>query len=184
MSDVTTILNRINRGDAAAMNELLPLVYDELRNVAGNRLADERAGHTLQATALVHEVYLRLFGADARPTWTDRGHFFAAAAEAMRRVLIDYARKRRSKKRGGGWQPVNLEQAVAIDQTRLDRLLVLDDAIRQFERCAPDQAQVVKLRFYVGLTIEETANSLGISVSTANRHWTYAKAWLACKLKE
>src|SRR5262245_13265100 len=177
MSDVTSILVAIQQGDARATEELFPLVYDELRRLAAQKLAGERPGQTLQATSLVHEVYLRLVDVSREPAWNSRGHFFAAAAEAMRRILIEEARRRTRQKRGGGRQRVSLDEAATLlhngDPPGED-LLALDEALSKFETAAPDQARLVKLRYFVGLTIEDAANSLGISVATAKRQWVYA----------
>ncbi len=179
MSDVTRILNAIERGDAQATDRLLPLVYEELRLLAAQRLLNEPPGQTLQATALVHEVYLRLVG-DEPQAWNGRGHFFAAAAEAMRRILIENARRKKSIKGGGGRDRLSLAEAevCAGTDTDADGLLALDGALERLSRIDPARANVVKLRYFAGLTIEQTAESLGISVATAKRYWTYARAWL------
>jgi len=162
-------------------------VYNELRRLATLRLATEKAGQTLQATSLVHEVYLRLVDVSRDSSWNSRGHFFAAAAEAMRRILIEEARKRKRQKRGGGRQRVSLDEAATLvvdaDATAGD-LLALDEALARFEIAAPEHAQLVKLRYFAGLTIEEAANSLGISVATAKRKWVYARSWLYGQLNE
>ncbi|MBN1507255.1 MAG: sigma-70 family RNA polymerase sigma factor [Sedimentisphaerales bacterium] len=184
MSDVTRILNAIERGDAKATDELLPLVYEELRLLAAQKLSHEPPGQTLQATALVHEVYLRLVGED-RQSWDSRGHFFAAAAEAMRRILVDSARRKKTQKKGGDCTRVDLavSEPIAVEtqdiaSLRCDDLLVLDQAIEKLSQKDEIKANVVKLRYFAGLTIEQTACSLGISPATAKRHWTYARAWL------
>jgi len=178
MSDVTRILNAIERGDAKATEELLPLVYEELRVLAAQRLSHESAGQTLQATALVHEAYIRLVGEECQ-SWDSRGHFFAAAAEAMRRILVENARRKKTQKRGGEYQRVDLAAADGVaDDTRCANLLALDQAIEKLSQQDEAKASVVKLRYFAGLTIEQTASSLGISPATAKRHWTYARAWL------
>jgi len=179
MSDVTRILNAIERGDAKATDELLPLVYEELRVLAAQKLSREPPGQTLQATALVHEVYLRLVG-DEPQGWNSRGHFFAAAAEAMRRILVDNARRKRSDKWGGGRKRIALEGVEPVGSTcpDPDSLIALDGALRRLSQIDTAKAEVVKLRYFAGLTIEQTAASLGISPATAKRLWTYARAWL------
>jgi len=178
VTDVTRILDKIERGDRQASRELLPLVYDELRKLAAQRMAGEAAGQTLQATALVHEAYLRLVGTRDDRHWEGRGHFFAAAAEAMRRILIDRARARGALKRGGGRPVLQLNQdPLATDQLSAD-LLDLDDALTRLAVEDPGKAELVKLRFFAGLTLDEAAGALGISTATADRHWAYARAWL------
>lgn len=179
MSDVTRILNAIERGDAGATEELLPRVYEELRLLAAQKLSHEPPGQTLQATALVHEAYLRLVG-EERHSWDSRGHFFAAAAEAMRRILVENARRKRTLKRGGECRRVDLEvsDATAEEALRGDDLLALDEALERLARRDEVKANTVKLRYFAGLTIEQTAASLGIAPATAKRYWTYARAWL------
>ncbi len=179
MSDVTRILNAIERGDAKATDELLPLVYEELRVLAAQKLSQERPGHTLQATALVHEVYLRLVG-DEACAWENRGHFFAAAAEAMRRILIEHARRRKTYKRGGNQQQVDLSELVLSDEDGQapDEILVLDEALKKLEGKDKLKADLVKLRFYAGLTLEQSAQSLHLSLTAAKAQWAYARAWL------
>ena len=178
MSEVTRILSAIEQGDAHAAEQLLPLVYEELRKLAAQRLAQEKPGQTLQATALVHEAYLRLVDANQAQNWNSRGHFFAAAAEAMRRVLVESARKRGRLKRGGGRQRLDLDALQLSVQEVGDELLALDEALSELAQERPDQAALVRLRYFAGLTVAEAAQSLGISTSTADRHWTYARAWL------
>jgi len=196
MSDVTSILSQIESGDPSAAEQLLPLVYEELRKLAATRLAHEKPGQTLQATALVHEAYLRLVGpagpagpesrvdADARSRpaggtyWHSRGHFFAAAAEAMRRILVERARRKGRLRHGGGRQRVDLDGQLEVDDDADDDLVALDEALQRLEQDEPAAAAVVKLRYFAGLTIEESALALDISVRTANRHWAYARAWL------
>jgi RNA polymerase sigma factor (TIGR02999 family) len=178
MNDVTHILTAVEQGDPQAAEQLLPLVYDELRKLAAQKLAQEKPGQTLQATALVHEAYLRLVDSNTIRRWDSRGHFFAAAAEAMRRILIDKARHRSSAKAGGGRKRVGLEQAeLAIEAPRID-LLALDDALGQLEDKDPRKAALVKLRYFAGLTNEQAAQALGISAATAKNDWVYAKTWL------
>jgi RNA polymerase sigma factor (TIGR02999 family) len=184
MSDVTRILTAIEAGDPQAAAELLPLVYDELRRLAAQKLAQEKPGQTLDGTALVHEAYLRLVGGDDRPRWQGRGHFFAAAAEAMRRILIDQARRKQSLRQGGGRQREPLEHAeIAAPRPSLD-VLAVDEALERFARVDPLKADLVKLRYFVGLTIPEAADALGISGTTAERYWAYARAWLHAELKQ
>jgi RNA polymerase sigma factor (TIGR02999 family) len=179
------MLSQIEAGDRLAAEQLLPLVYDELRKLAAARLAQENAGQTLEATALVHEAYLRLVKADEVSSWDGRGHFFAAAAEAMRRILIDRARHKQSQKRGGDRKRMELE-ATALIATAEDRqaedLLALDEALQKFEIEDPLKARLVKLRYFAGLSIEDAAQSLGISAATAKRHWVYARSWLYGKI--
>jgi RNA polymerase sigma factor (TIGR02999 family) len=177
MSDVTRILNSASNGDARAANELLPLVYEELRKLAAAKMASENPGHTLQPTALVHEAWLRLAG-DANRKWNDRTHFFAAAAEAMRRILVDNARRKRAQRHGGGQQRLELPDLAAPSAPNDDQLLVVNDALDKFAALDQQKAELVKLRYFVGMTIEETSEALGISKATAKRHWDYAKAWL------
>ena len=179
MSDVTRILNAIERGDAKATDELLPLVYEELRLLAAQKLSHEPPGQTLQATALVHEAYLRLIGAEVQ-NWRNRGHFFVVAAEAMRRILVDNARRKKSQKRGGGHQRIDLEDAglECLDAGTEDRLLALNEALATLSQEDPLKANLVKLRYFAGLTMEQAAEMLGISPTTAKRYWSYARAWL------
>jgi RNA polymerase sigma factor (TIGR02999 family) len=179
MNDVTQVLDAIARGDPHAADRLLPLVYDELRRLAAQRLAHEAPGQTLQATALVHEAYLRLVGGgDPAKPWNGRGHFFAAAAEAMRRILVENARRRRSLKRGGGLVRQNLDDLQLAAPQPAEDLLALDDALDRLAVVDPVKAELVKLRYFAGMTIEEAADALGISSATAKRSWAYARAWL------
>jgi RNA polymerase sigma factor (TIGR02999 family) len=178
MSDVTHILSAIEQGDPSAAEQLLPLVYEELRRLAGQRLAQEKAGQTLQPTALVHEAYLRLVGSDPAPRWDSRGHFFAAAAEAMRRILINRARDKGRHKRGGGWQRLDLHQVEVADSASEEEVVALDEALQCLESQNKPCADLVKLRFFTGLTMEEAAAALGIAVRTAQRYWVFARAWL------
>jgi RNA polymerase sigma factor (TIGR02999 family) len=183
MSDVTRILSAIERGDVRAVDELFPLVYQELRQLAAVRLRKESPGQTLQATALVHEAYLRLVGAEEQ-NWTGRGHFFAAAAEAMRRILIDNARRKKSLKRGGGQQRIDLDEAVAAgdDKTSFDDLIALDEALEKLSKKDKVKADLVKLRYFAGLTGEQAAEVLGISHNTADQYWAYARVWLRLEI--
>ncbi|MCB9850635.1 MAG: sigma-70 family RNA polymerase sigma factor [Phycisphaerales bacterium] len=178
-ADITQILNAVDQGDPHAAEQLLPLVYEELRKLAHDRMAGEAAGHTLQATALVHEAYLRLLRPDGEdPGWCNRGHFFAAAAEAMRRILIDRARAKRSDKRGGKRQRIELDPAQLTVDAVPEELIDLDDAIQKFSAVEPKKAELVKLRFFSGLSMDECAEIMGLAPRTARDHWAYARAWL------
>jgi RNA polymerase sigma factor (TIGR02999 family) len=184
MSEVTRILSAIEQGDPHAAEQLLPLVYEELRQLAAQKLAQEKPGQTLQATALVHEAYIRLVDGDRLQQWDSCGHFFAAAAEAMRRILVENARRHHAQKRGGGYERIDLpDLARSASSDRVD-LVALDDALKQLEEQQPQKAQVVKLRFFAGCSLEETARLLGISRATAQRHWAYARAWLYGRLHQ
>ncbi|QEH38912.1 RNA polymerase sigma factor SigL [Aquisphaera giovannonii] len=177
MDDVTRVLSAIGRGDPGAAECLLPLVYDELRKLAAHKLGREKPGQTLQATALVHDAYLRLVGS-ADPGWDGRGHFFAAAAEAMRRILVENARRKAAIKAGGGRQRLDLAAVdLAVEGPKLD-LLALDEALAALEARDPRKAQLVKLRYFAGLSVDEAAAALGISPSTADNDWAYARSWL------
>jgi RNA polymerase sigma factor (TIGR02999 family) len=178
MPDVTQILSRIEAGDTSSTNELLPLVYEELRQLSAQRLAHEKPGQTLQATALVHEAYVRLVDGQKAQHWNSRGHFFGAAAEAMRRILVNRARDKGRLKRGGQLQRVDLEKIELAADAPHDDLLAIDESIELLAAENPECADVVKLRFFAGLSVDETAAALGISASTAKRHWAYARAWL------
>jgi RNA polymerase sigma factor (TIGR02999 family) len=178
MSDVTRVLLQIESGDSAAAEELLPLIYEELRRLAAQKLSHESPGNTLQATALVHEAYLRLVDVDKAQHWNSRGHFFGAAAEAMRRILVEAARRKQTLKSGGERKRFSLDEADLTTLADADRLLAVDDALDRLGAEAPDVAELVKLRVFAGLTVNEAAGALGISRSTAFRHWTYARAWL------
>jgi RNA polymerase sigma factor (TIGR02999 family) len=182
MSDVTQILSAIEQGDPHAAAELLPLVYDELRRLAAARLADEKPGHTLQPTALVHEAYVKLVGPDPRQPYNGRVHFFAAAAEAMRRILIDHARRKHRARRGGGMKRVELGDMDDIEMVAesggADELVALDEALAKLTAADPRKAELVRLRYFAGLTLEQAAELLGISRATADRHWAFARAWL------
>ena len=181
MNDVTRILSAIDQGDPHAAEQLLPLVYDELRRLAGKKIADEAPGQTLQATALVHEAYLRLVGDDHARCFRDRRHFFAAAATAMRRILIDNARRKQTDKRGGGRKQQPLEDIAA--PTDDDQLLALDEALQKLATQDPIKARLVELRYFAGLTSDQAAEILGISATTADRHWAYARAWLQTEVR-
>jgi RNA polymerase sigma factor (TIGR02999 family) len=184
MSEVTRVLSAIEGGDPQAAAQLLPLVYDELRKLAAARLAQEPAGQTLQATALVHEAFLRLIGSKEPQHWDSRGHFFSAMAEAMRRLLVDQARHKLSQRRGGGRKRCALEQVeILAPQPSLD-VLALNEALARFEKLDPIKAELVKLRYFAGLTIPQAADALGLSTSTADRYWSYARAWLHDELKK
>ena len=178
MSDVTRILSRLQSGDASAADELLPQVYDELRKLAAARLVHEKPGQTLQATALVHDAYIRLVDVENTKEWDSRGHFFSAAAEAMRRILIEQARKKSRQKRGGDLQKVDIDAADIAVQVSPENFLAIDDAVTVLEKQDPDAAQIVKLRYFAGMSVEQTAETLGISSRTAYRHWNFARAWL------
>src|SRR2546425_11042589 len=178
MSEVTRILSAIEQGDPHAAEQLLPLVYEELRKLAAAKLAQEKPGQTLQATALVHEAYLRLVDVDKAQQWNSRGHFFAAAAEAMRRILVEQARRKRRLKRGGDQERLDLEEVEIACAGPADDMLALDDALTRLAQEHPEKAELVKLRYFAGLTVNEAAQVLGVSTSTVDRHWTYARAWL------
>ena len=184
MSSVTRILKAIDRGDQVAANELLPLVYQELRKLAANRLAREAPENSWQPTALVHEAYLRLVDKDHPQDWNGRGHFFGAAAEAMRRILIENARRKRSKKRGGGVRRVDLDNLDCVASDHHDDLLALDEALTQLEERWPDRAQLVKLKYFAGLTVPQASEALGVSSATGTRYWRFARAWLHAKLRD
>jgi RNA polymerase sigma factor (TIGR02999 family) len=184
MSEFTHLLNRIEAGNPQAAAQLLPLVYDALRQLAAQKLAQEKSGQTLDATALVHEAYLRLVGADDLPHWEGRGHFFAAAAEAMRRILIDQARRKASQRQGGNSKRHQLEDGeIAVPEPAVD-VLAINEALERFEQVDPLKARLVKLRYFIGMTIPEAAEALGISTTTADRYWSYARAWLHAELKK
>jgi RNA polymerase sigma factor (TIGR02999 family) len=178
VNEVTRILSAIEQGDPSAAEQLLPLVYDELRQLAAQKLAQEKPGQTLQATALVHEAYLRLVDSAQTQHWDSRGHFFAAAAEAMRRILINRARDKKRFKRGGDRRRVDLDRLAVVDDASDEDLLALDDALEQLAQENQDCAKLVKLRFFTGLTMQDAAACLGISRRTANRYWAFARVWL------
>jgi RNA polymerase sigma factor (TIGR02999 family) len=183
MSDVTRILDRVQQGEAKAAEELLPLVYEELRKLAALKMAGEAPGQTLQPTALVHEAWLRLAGSQ-RQQWTGRAHFFAAAAEAMRRILIDNARRKARVRHGGDLVRVDLEGVDLAVETEPETLLAVDEALERLARIDPLKAQLVRVRYFVGLSIPEAGRALGLSESTAKRYWTFAHAWLYNELKK
>ena len=178
MNDVTQLLQQIEDGDSRASDELLPLVYAELRRLAQHRLGGVQPNQTLQATALVHEAYLRLVRGESPQNWDSKGHFFSAAAEAMRRILVEKARRKGRKKHGGELQRVNLSESQVVDQVPVADLEALDEALTIFEAEHPDKAELIKLRFFAGLSEEEAAQALGISRATASRHWTFGRTWL------
>jgi RNA polymerase sigma factor (TIGR02999 family) len=182
MSEVTRILSAIEQGDAHAAEQLLPLVYDELRKLAAQKLAQEKPGQTLQATALVHEAYLRLAGPEGGRHWSGRAHFFRAAAAAMRRILVDRARAKHSHKHGGAWRQVDLDQVAAVVHDPSEDVAAVSEALDLLAEHDPVKAELVKLRFFAGLSVEEAADLLGISRATADRYWRYAKTWLYCAL--
>jgi RNA polymerase sigma factor (TIGR02999 family) len=183
MNDVTSILSAIEQGDPHAAEQLLPMVYDELRKLAATKLAQEKPGQTLQATALVHEAYLRLVGSTQGRDWNSRGHFFGAAAEAMRRILIDSARRKKRQKRGGTrHKQVDLDSVNLVSQAAPDELLMLDDALAALTAEQPAAGQLVKLHYFAGLSIEQAAELLGLSRTIAYEHWAYARVWLHCEL--
>ena len=182
MTDVTQILSQIERGDPSAAELLLPLVYDELRKLAAARLAKEKPGQTLQATALVHDAYIRLVDVEKAQHWDSRGHFFAAAAEAMRRILVDIARRRKHQKHGGDLRRVDLDAGCTLANQPCEDILALDEVLEKFASVDSQKAELVKLRFFVGMTIPEAAEALGVSHATAERYWTYARVWLYCEL--
>ncbi len=184
MPDVTQILSQIESGDPSAAEQLLPLVYDELRRLAAAKLAYEKPGQTLQATALVHEAYLRLVNAERVQHWDSRGHFFAAAAEAMRRILVANATRKSRPKHGGDRIRVDLDSACMVEHSPSDQLLALDEALTKLAVEDPQKARLVSLRYFAGMTVAEAAAALGISRATADRHWTYAKTWLYCEMED
>jgi len=181
MDEVTRILEAAQQGDPKAAEELLPLVYDELRRLAAVKMADQAEGHTLQPTALVHEAYLRLIGSEDK-RWQNSRHFFAAAAEAMRHILVDSARRKGRLKRGGQWQRLNLDTLELAADAQPEALLAVDEALEAFSRYDPEKAELVKLRFFGGLTLPAAAAAMGCSLATAKRHWTFARAWLYQRL--
>lgn len=182
MNDVTRILGAIERNDPEAGGDLLPLVYDELRKLAAERMAQEQPGQTLQATALVHEAYVRLVDVAQVQHWNSRGHFFAAAAEAMRRIPIEHARGKAREKRRGDWQRVDFEHLDVATSVTPDQLVALDDALARLAALDHLAGELVKLRYFAGLALDQAAAALGISTATAYRHWAYARAWLRCEL--
>lgn len=184
MTEVTQILSQIDQGDPGAAELLLPLLYDELRKLAAAKLANEKTGQTLQPTALVHEAYLRLVGPDNDQDWNGRGHFFGAAAEAMRRILVDNARRKHALKRGGDWERLPDQLYELAENSKPKRLLDIDDAVKKLGTECPEMAKLVVLRYFGGLNMDEAAAAMEISVRTAHRYWAYAKAWLKTELNE
>src|SRR5688572_2191982 len=184
MSDLTHILAQIEQGDPQAAEKLLPLVYDELRKLAAIKLAQEKPGQTLQATALVHEAYVKLIDVEKAQHWNSRSHFFGAAAESMRRILVDLARRKQRPKHGGEKQRVDLDDVCCLTDDRASELLSLHAALEKLEAESPEKAQLVKLRYFAGLSHQEAAQAIGISRATADRHWTYAKVFLRCEMDD
>ena len=184
MFDVTQILNAIDAGDPKAADQLLPLVYDELRKLAMHKMAQEKPGQTLQATALVHEAWLRLVGAEDQKVWNSRGHFFGAAAEAMRRILVERARKKERIRHGGQMERVDLEHVTVATDDNDDTVLAIHEALEKLALESPQKAEIVKLRYFTGLEHAEIAEALGISEPTVRRHWAYARSWLYAELKK
>jgi RNA polymerase sigma factor (TIGR02999 family) len=184
MNEVTRILSAIEHGDVRAAEHLLPLVYNELRKLAAQRLAREKPGQTLQATALVHEAYVRLVEVDESNHWDSRGHFFAAAAEAMRRILVDQARRKRRPKHGGDRRRIDFDDALSVCPEANDDVLEIDEALERLAREEPKKAELVKLHFFAGLPLEQAGAMLGISERTAKRHWAYARAWLYAAVRD
>src|SRR5687767_2961415 len=184
MSEVTRILSEIEHGDPSAAEQLLPLVYNELRRLAAARLASEKPGQTLQATALVHEAYVRLVDVDYPQYFNSRRHFFAAAAEAMRRILVDNARRKQRPKHGGDRQRVNLDQVGCPNDDRFDELLEIHEALSKLAEESPEKAELVKLRYFAGMSVPEAADAVGISRATADRYWAYAKVFLYCQMED
>jgi len=182
MNDVTRILNAAQDGDPRATEELLPLVYDELRRLAGHKMTGESSGHTLQATALVHEAWMRLVGSN-QSGWANRAHFFAAAAESMRRILVEHARRKLSQKRGGGAAHAELDESSIVLTAPPDELLAVNEALDKLAKEDPAAAELVKLRYFVGMTMDEAATAMGLAKRTAEGIWTYAKAWLSKEIK-
>ena len=183
MSDVTQLLNAVDAGDLKAADQLLPLVYEELRKLAVAKMARETPGQTLQATALVHDAWLRLAGSEGQ-RWDNRRHFFAAAAESMRRILVEKARRRLRIRHGGGLERVDLDDVDIPGQAREEQLVAMDEALTELEREDPARAEVVKLRYFVGMTNRETAEALDVSEATVERHWSFAKAWLFSRIRD
>ena len=184
MSDITRILNAAQQGDPTAAEQLLPLVYEELRRLAAQRMANEAAGHTLQPTALVHDAWLRLAGTDPNVQFANRAHFFAAAAEAMRRILIERARRKGAGKRGGDWQRIDLDKVEIATDADDDTLLLVNEALEKLAQEDAGAAEMAKLRFFGGLTLEEAAQVLGVTERTANRYWAFARVWLFDEMRQ
>jgi RNA polymerase sigma factor (TIGR02999 family) len=184
MSEVTRILAAIEQGEPHAAEQLLPLIYDELRQLAAQKLAKEQPGQTLQATALVHEAYLRLVDVDRVQHWNSRGHFFAAAAEAMRRILVDNARRKQRPKHGGDRKRVELDEACSLADDGAEQVLLVNDALDRLAEESPEKAALVNLRYFAGLSAQEAADALNISKATADRYWSYAKVFLYCAMED
>ena len=184
MSDVTRILSEIEQGDPSAAEQLLPLVYQELRKLASQRMAQESPDNTLQATALVHEAYVRLVDVQKAQHWNSRGHFFAAAAEAMRRILVDNARRKQRPRHGGDRQRVELDEACSLAEVRLGEVLSVNEALSKLAEESPEKAELVKLRYFAGMSVQEAAAALDISRATAHRYWSYAKVFLYCEIED
>ena len=184
LNDITQVLHAIEHGDPTAANELLPLVYEELRKLAAVRMANESAGHTLQPTALVHEAWLRLAGNDVQVAFANRAHFFAAAAEAMRRILIERARRKGAGKRGGDWQRIDLDKVDIAAEADDDTLLLVDEALEKLAKEDAKAAEIAKLRFFGGLTLDEAAQVLGVTKRTADRYWAFARVWLFDEMRQ
>jgi RNA polymerase sigma factor (TIGR02999 family) len=184
MTDVTRILSAIEQGEAGAAEQLLPLVYEELRKLAAQKMAQEKPGQTLQATALVHEAYIRLVGGGQERHWEGRGHFFAAAAEAMRRILVENARRKGRPKHGGDRQRVELDEVCSLAEDRRDEVLAVNEALAKLAEESPEKGALVKLRYFAGMSLQEAADALGISRATASRHWAYAKVYLYCAMED
>ena len=182
MSDVTRILSAIEDGDPKAAEQLLPLIYDELKKLAAHKMAQEKPGQTLQATALVHEAYIKLVDGDKAQQWNSRGHFFGAAAEAMRRILVDNARRKASPMHGGDRRRIELKDMCSATEVAAEDLLAIDEALTRLAQMNSSKAELVRMRFYAGMSVPEAAKVLGISVATAERNWTYARTWLYCEL--
>ena len=184
MADVTRILSQLDQGDPNAAEQLLPLIYDELCKLAAAKLDQEKPGQTLQATALVHEAYLKLVDVKKAQKWNSRGHFFAAAAEAMRRILVDNARRKRRPVHGGERHRVELDEGCSISVDRLDEVMMVDEALSKLAAESPEKAELVKLRYFAGMTVSEAADAIGISRATADRYWAYAKVFLYCEMQD
>ncbi len=184
MTEITDILSQMKQGDSSGAEQLLPLVYEELRKLAAAKLANEKPGQTLQATALVHDVYIRLVNVENAQHWNSLGHFFGAAAEAMRRILIEAARRKQSLRAGGGFDRISIHESEFAADGESDDLLALDEALQKLEAQSPRKAQVVKLRYFAGLTIPQTAEAIGIAPSTAIADWSYAKGWLKLEISK
>ena len=184
MSDVTQLLKAIDQGDPQAAGQLLPLVYEELRKLAAHKMAHEKPGHTLQATALVHEAWLRLTGSQEQQVWKNRGHFFGAAAEAMRRILINRAREKARQRHGGELQRVDFDHVELATVDNEETVLAVNEALEALARHSPQKAEIVKLHYFTGMGYAEIAEVLGLSLATVERHWAYARSWLFCEMKK